>query len=338
MVPQRRNGSNTTALKSTITRATDLASLRSMYCPEGEERVGNASSLTIGLADHGIAAAPPEAPASSVGSQKPRRCPSKSKIVTKCSRKTPPSTQSSICSSAICSRRPPSNCGSGIGKPSLSLEEERPHFVLFCTNLSPSQTRDCSQTLPSGCGVMMRSTRSPPPPGAGMPGMPGIGKKGGAWSWPQGEACWPPSPLTGPNGGIGKGNGGIGHGAPDASSPEGEGGGPPQGCDPPRMPSRPPRMSSGEPACSGMACCGRAMTFSWTCSKHNCPPSTACTFWKSFSTGKENSRPPSCTRKGSMPGASTTLQSQTTRPPALGSTPHCALKTSSGNTERTNAP
>mmetsp|Transcript_172543 Transcript_172543/g.553151 ORF Transcript_172543/g.553151 Transcript_172543/m.553151 type:complete len:327 (-) Transcript_172543:1629-2609(-) len=147
------------------------------------------------------------------GSQKPSRSSSKSKMETKCSRKTPPSTQRSAVGSS--GSKPP-NCkrrglrSEALAAPSpcaaLPLLGFRQRVVSFFS-LPPSHTIVCVQTVPSGFVSICSSICSPAAagPGAAEPsGMPhpGIGKGSPA------EVPWPPSAPPGARAampGIGKG-------------------------------------------------------------------------------------------------------------------------------------
>mmetsp|Transcript_58246 Transcript_58246/g.149988 ORF Transcript_58246/g.149988 Transcript_58246/m.149988 type:complete len:307 (+) Transcript_58246:271-1191(+) len=262
-----------------------------------------------------------------VGSQKPIRVWSKSKTVTKCSRNTPPSTHrssmGSCCigakpcrrrrsSSAMASRRPcPRRLASGAGSCAWgSFSPGAEHFVVFFCTLPPFNTSIWVQTEPSGM-VWITSSTCSPTCGPAPPGPPPM-RPGGSQPAPCGSA-----PGGGPKPGIGNGKGGR-PSPPNGEPPEPPNGEPPNG-EPPALPCAdgpallpsmmtgtvppwpppppPPRRPESRSMGSGL----EVMGFCCICSRQRSPPPFALTFLKRSGTCSVNSRPPSCTRKGSMP-------------------------------------
>mmetsp|Transcript_24503 Transcript_24503/g.62457 ORF Transcript_24503/g.62457 Transcript_24503/m.62457 type:complete len:261 (+) Transcript_24503:570-1352(+) len=139
------------------------------------------------------------------GSQKPRRPSSKSKMETKCSRKTPPSTQRSAVGSS--GSKPP-NCkrrglrSEALAAPSpcaaLPLLGFRQRVVSFFS-LPPSHTFLCVQTVPSGFVSICCSICSPAVAGLGAAVPSAMPHTGSGKGNPVGTP-WPPSAPPGAGG------------------------------------------------------------------------------------------------------------------------------------------
>mmetsp|Transcript_9039 Transcript_9039/g.27052 ORF Transcript_9039/g.27052 Transcript_9039/m.27052 type:complete len:378 (-) Transcript_9039:720-1853(-) len=278
-----------------------------------------------------------------LGAQKPRRSLSKSKIVTKCSKNTPPRIQElSIMSGAVSAwpGMPPNGIGMGMPPndkrrplmngaiacarpptptaPMSALEPGGWHVVSLRFRVLPSHTSTCLQTDPSGIVLICSSTCSPtaigPPPALGI----GKGK--------------PPPCEPLPNGpignGNGNGNGGIGMAPPCPAPPPGPSA--PAVSPPTTTPGRaPPRIPWRTPSGSAVAAIG----FGWACKmQSSSAPEFLWTFLKSCVTGNANSRPPNWIRNGNIPGAFMTEQWHMTTPPSW-SIPHFWSKVSLGNME-----